>query len=149
MTKRHKTKVVDRIIVSLSAWKSQAPETSFSNLTYSQAELALAPPSDLRTQILALEKEIEGLKMQRIDADAAASKLLDAIISSIKGDLNHGKDSPLYRSCGYLRQSEFKPRASKKAAAAVVPAMVVMDASSIIYPVSGNGDSGNGGVNAA
>ena len=110
-------------------------------MTLTQAEAALAPPMDLREQILALEKELEGLKMQRIDEDAAASKLLDAIVSSVKGDLDHGKDSPLYRAFGYIRQSEIKTRSRN--ATAVVP---VIQAADQTIPLSGSGGA-DGAVN--
>jgi hypothetical protein len=136
MPKRHKTKVVDRINVSLSAWKSQAPESSFSGLSYAQAEAALAPPIELREQILALEKELEGLKMQRIDEDLAAIKLLDSIVSSIKGDLAHGKDGGLYRSFGYIRQSERKPKSSHQK---VMPVVTMETPVLLNHPTDGTG----------
>jgi hypothetical protein len=125
---RKKRRIEERIAISMAAWKNQAPEASFSGLTTAQAEAALAPPRELRVQILALEKELEGLRMQRIDADAEASKLLDSIVSSIKGSLEHGKDSPIYRSFGYIRQSEKKSGGSRKKPIPVVPVAMQMDA---------------------
>ena len=128
-------------MVSIAAWRALSPESSFSGMTLAQAEAALAPPIDLREQILALEKELEGLKMQRIDEDAAASKLLDAIVSSVKGDLDHGKDSPLYRAFGYIRQSEIKTRS--RTMTAVVP---VIQAAAQTIPI-GESTGADGAVN--
>jgi uncharacterized small protein (DUF1192 family) len=111
MTKRKKVRIEERVAISIAAWRAISPESSFSGMTLTQAEAALAPPMEIRERILALEKEIEGLKMQRIDEDAAASKLLDSIVSSIKGDLDHGKDSALYRGFGYIRAKSNQDRA--------------------------------------
>lgn len=134
MPSRKKRNIEDRIAVSIASWRALSPESSFSGLTLAQAEAALAPPIDLREQILALEKEVEGLKMNRIDEDAAASKLLDAIVSSVKGDLDHGKDSPLYRAFGYIRQSEIKTRSRK-----ATPAVPVIQATAQTIPLSESG----------
>ena len=100
---------------------------------------------EIRERILALEKEIEGLKVQRVDEDAAASKLLDAIISSIKGDLNHGKNSAIYRGCGYIRQSEVKARVRK--ATPVVP--VSPEIAPPTPPIETGGADGSANSNAA
>ena len=145
MPTRKKRNIEDRIAVSIASWRALSPESSFSGMTLAQAEAALAPPMELRERILALEKEVEGLKMLRIDEDAAASKLLDAIVSSVKGDLDHGKDSPLYRAFGYIRQSEIKARSRN-----VAPVVPVIQATSQTIPLSGSGGSdGSANSNAA
>lgn len=150
MTYRKKRHIEDRIVVSIAAWRALSPESSFSGMTLAQAEASLAPPIDLREQILALEKEVEGLKMQRIDEDTAANKLLDAIVSSIKGDLDHGKDSALYRSFGYIRQSERKPRSRKVTPVApVVAAPVIPTSLPTVLPNESGGADGVANPNAA
>jgi uncharacterized small protein (DUF1192 family) len=145
MTKRKKIKIEERVATSIAAWRALSPESSFSGLTLAQAEAALAPPMEIRERILALEKEIEGLKMQRIDEDAAASKLLDAIVSSIKGDLNHGKNSALYRGCGYIRQSEVKSRARKATPVVSVSPEIIPSTP----PIETGGADGSANSNAA
>ena len=134
MVKRKKVKIEERVATSIAAWRAISPESSFSGMTLAQAEAALAPPMELRERILALEKEVEGLKMLRIDEDVAASKLLDSIVNSIKGDLNHGKNSALYRGFGYIRQSEIKPRSRN-----VIPAVPVIQATAQTIPSTESG----------
>jgi hypothetical protein len=145
MTKRKKVRIEERVAISIAAWRAISPESSFSGMTLTQAEAALAPPMEIRERILALEKEIEGLKMQRIDEDAAASKLLDSIVSSIKGDLDHGKDSALYRGFGYIRQSEVKSRSRK-----VIPEVPVsLGTIQTMIPTETGGNDGSANSNAA
>jgi uncharacterized small protein (DUF1192 family) len=145
MTKRKKVRIEERVAISIAAWRAISPESSFSGMTLTQAEAALAPPMEIRERILALEKEIEGLKMDRIDEDAAASKLLDSIVSSIKGDLDHGKDSALYRGFGYIRQSEVKSRSRK-----VIPEVPVsLGTIQTMIPTETGGNDGSANSNAA
>ena len=60
----------------------------------------------LRAEILALEKQLEGRKADRSLADDTVSELMDLVVNSVRGTPVFGPDSPLYRAMGYIRKSE-------------------------------------------
>ncbi len=104
----------DRITVFRTAWKELAPQESFAGMTLAGFEAATALPITLRDQILALEKQLEGRKAERMTADTAANALLDLMVNSVRGTPLHGPDSSLYRALGYIRKSERRSGLTRK-----------------------------------
>ncbi len=106
--------VVERVQVFRSSWKELAPEATFAGMTFAEFEVASAPPLDLRDEIVALEKQMEGKKTARSDADIAAVELLDLVVNSVRGTPGFGQDCGLYRAFGYVRKSERKSGLTRK-----------------------------------
>jgi hypothetical protein len=106
--------IVDRIQTFLAAWRELAPTTTFSGMTLAEFEAAVSAPLTLRTDIVALEKQLEGKKTAKSDADLAANEVLDLVVNSVRGTPGFGQDSALYRAFGYVRKSERKSGLTRK-----------------------------------
>ena len=106
--------IADRITVFRTAWQELALQESFAGMTLAGFEAATTLPLTLRDQILALEKQVEGRKTERIKADAAANLLLELVVNSVRGTPLHGPDSSLYRALGYVRKSERRTGLTRK-----------------------------------
>ena len=106
--------IADRITVFRTAWQELAPQESFAGMTLAGFEAATTLPLTLRDQILALEKQMDGRKTERIKADAAANLLLELVVNSVRGTPQHGADSSLYRALGYVRKSERRTGLTRK-----------------------------------
>lgn len=96
----------DRIQRFRVAWRELAADESFGGMTLAQFEAATEPPLALRADIESLEKQLQGKKTSRSNADREAMELLDMVVNSVKGTPGFGPDSPLYRALGYIRKSE-------------------------------------------
>jgi hypothetical protein len=105
---RLKDRIVDRIQDVSAAWRALALDSKFAEMTLAEFEAAFAPPKTLRDEIKALEKQLEGKKTARSDADKAAAANLELVIDSVRGTPGFGRNSDLYRACGYVRKSERK-----------------------------------------
>lgn len=105
---------VSRVEQFRSAWRELAPEATFAGMTYEQFEGASAAPLDLRREILALEKQLEGRKTERSKVDATADQLLDLVVNSVRGTPGFGEDCALYRAFGYVRKSERRSGLTRK-----------------------------------
>ena len=75
-------------------------------------------PLEVRSRMLALRTQLGGIKLERDKADEAHSVLLTAIANGIRASPEHGPDSPLYRSLGFIPRSERRRPSSRKATAA-------------------------------
>jgi hypothetical protein len=100
--------IVDRIQTFRAAWRELAPAAEFAGMTLAEFEVAVAAPLTLRDEILALEKQLEGKKTAKADADLAANEVLNLLVNSVRGTPGFGRDSALYRAFGYVRKSEQK-----------------------------------------
>lgn len=109
--------IVGRIQLIRTAWGELALDATFAGMTFAQFEEAIAAPSTLRKAILAMEKQLEGQKTARAKADHAAAEVLDLVVNSVKGTPGYGRDSALYRACGYVRKSERKSGLTRKGSA--------------------------------
>lgn len=106
--------IVDRIGAFRAAWRDMAPEATFAGMTLAEFEVAISPPMNLRREIVALERQWEGKKAEKLIADAAANELLDLVVNSVRGTPGFGADCALYRALGYVRKSERKSGLSRK-----------------------------------
>lgn len=111
---RISTTIVDRIQTFLASWRELAPAATFAGMTLAEFEVASAAPLTLRSDIVALEKQLEGKKTEKSDADLIANELLDLVVNSVRGTRGFGGDSALYRAFGYVRKSERKSGLTRK-----------------------------------
>ena len=108
-TKNHMATIAitkDRIQRFRVAWRELAADHSFGGMTLAQFEAATEPSMALRAEIESLEKQLQGKKTSRSNADRDAMELLNMVVNSVKGTPGFGPDSPLYRALGYVRKSE-------------------------------------------
>lgn len=110
-------KIEARIESFRAAWRDMAPDATFAGMTLTEFEEAVAPPVKLRGEIVALERQWEGKKAEKLIADAAANELLDLVVNSVRGTPGFGSDCALYRALGYVRKSERKSGLTRKSGA--------------------------------
>ena len=115
-------KIEARIEAFCAAWRDIAPKASFAGMTLAQFEKALSPPRTLRGEIVALERQLEGKKAERLMADDAANELLDLVVNSVRGTPGFGRNCALYRALGYVRKSERKSGLTRKSGDTTVDA---------------------------
>ena len=101
-----------------AAWRELAPDQVFAGMTLAEFDAATAPPIELRSEIMALAKQLEGKKTERSIADQKAAEVLELVVNSVRGTPGHGPDCELYRAFGYVRKSERRSGLTRKRAAA-------------------------------
>ena len=106
--------IVVRIESFRAAWRDMAPEATFAGMTLAQFEEAISVPLKVRDDIVALERQLEGKKAEKLIADAAANELLNLVVNSVRGTPGFGRDCTLYRALGYVRKSERKSGLTRK-----------------------------------
>jgi hypothetical protein len=106
--------IEDRITTIRSAWKELGPQAVLAGRSLEQFEAETEIPLQLRAEILALEKQLEGRKVDRVRADDTVSEVMDLVVNSVKGTPALGPDSPLYRAMGYIRKSERRSGLTRK-----------------------------------
>jgi hypothetical protein len=106
--------IVFRIESFRAAWRELAPEAIFAGMSLAQFEEAVAPPLELRRNILALDKQLNGLRTEKSKVDETANELLELVVNSVRGTPEFGADSALYRAFGYVRKSERKSGLTRK-----------------------------------
>ena len=111
---RISTTIVDRIQTFRTSWRELAPDATFAGMTLTQFEVASAAPLTLRDEIMALEKQTEGKKTERLMADVTAGEMLDLVVNSVRGTPGFGQDCSLYRAFGYVRKSDRKSGLTRK-----------------------------------
>ncbi len=99
-----------------AAWRELAPTATFAGMDLAEFETASGPALALRADIAALELQLDGKKPARMDADMAATDLLDLVVNSVRGTPGFGPDSPFYRAFGYVRKRERKSGLTRKGA---------------------------------
>src|SRR5437899_1276447 len=100
---RHPTKKAEFIA---SAWDKEAGDSKFSSLTPAQYRSQIKVVSDLEEEITGLE---QGLAAKRGELKAGRkdlNKTSGRVVSAVRGDPEHGSDSPLLAVIGYVTDSE-------------------------------------------
>jgi hypothetical protein len=116
--------IVDRIETFRASWRELALDATFAGMTLAEFEVAVSVPLNLRGDIVALEKQLEGKKTEKSIADVTANELLDLVVNSVRGTPGFGQDCALYRACGYVRKSERKSGLTRRATKTAVNANV-------------------------
>ena len=135
MNKNIKTR--DKAQQFRTAWTQLAPPVSLGGMTLAQFEESISVLDTVHGEINALLTQLDA---KRTIEEARVRDVLDLIASSIKASPEHGRDSILYSSFGFIRQSDRKSGLHR------LPAVVPVVTPSGIVMGSNNG---TGGINAA
>ena len=117
--KNRKVNKINRVIAS---WETLAPASTFGGMTLAEFKTRVQPTTDLQDKLLSLVSESTDTekRLETSTEDSNAAALL--VVNAVKGDPDHGEDSPLYASMGYVRKSDRRSGLSRKAQPAnVVP----------------------------
>ena len=89
-------------------WKEHAEDASFYGMTLAQFQAKTKASIDARDTIRDLEQQLATARIERDNADPASLEVIANVVNAVKGDKNHGEDSALYASFGYVRKSARK-----------------------------------------
>jgi len=89
----------------IRGWTRFAETKSFGGMTLEEFKLAIAPSAAARVAVSDLEADlvVEIANREKVDQNSLAACTL--VVNSIRGDPQHGEDSPLYEAVGYVRKS--------------------------------------------
>lgn len=102
--KQNEKKINDLI----KAWTRFAPGKTFGGMTLAEFKDRVKPSLDSRDVLDQLQSDIDTEQTNRDTADMASLFAASLVVNSVKGDPEHGEDSPLYEAIGYIRKSARK-----------------------------------------
>ncbi len=114
MARKSPAEIFAQIRDAIGAWEEFAPEAVFYGLTLAQFRAVARPSLRTRTEIENLNRRLRRTIQRRVVADARTMRLVQGVVSSVKGDPDHGEDSALYAAMGYVRKSARRKRRRKK-----------------------------------
>ncbi len=117
----------DHINAIIDGWTEHAPDAQFSGLTLAQFKEKVQPSLDTRVEIEDLDRQRDGKRVDRNNADVISEEFTLNVVNSVKGDSNFGENSALYASFGYIRKDDRKSGLTR-AATNVVPVPTVLKA---------------------
>ena len=110
----------DHFNAVVGGWTEHAPDATFSGLTLAQFKAKVKPSLDARAEIETLNRQLDGFRVDRDNADVVSEEITANVVNSAKGDANYGENSALYASFGYIRKDDRKSGLTR-AANNVVP----------------------------
>ena len=113
--------ISNHINAVIDGWEEHAADVSFGGLTLAQFKAKVKPSLDARATIETLERQLDGLRVDRDNADVVSGEVTDNVVNTVKGDPTFGENSALYASFGYIRKDDRKSGLTR-AANNVVPA---------------------------
>ena len=113
-----KLSTIGRIELLSNAWRTCAPEAKFADTNWAQFRSATELSRAYRTKLVTLKLQVRSGVAARNQADKATRALLSRVVAGVKGDVNYGPDSALYRAMGFVPLNERKRPGSPTAAAA-------------------------------
>jgi hypothetical protein len=92
----------------IDGWEEHAADATFAGLTLAQFKAKLKPSLDARAAIESLERQLDGTRVDRDNADVVSEAIATNVVNSVKGDPTFGENSALYASFGYIRKNDRK-----------------------------------------
>ena len=104
----------DKLDKVTGAWEQLRPAKKFSNMTLDEFKAKTKASRDARARIIELETELSAEQTKRDTADIESAKIVEFVVSSVKGDPDEGPDGELYEGFGYVRKSQRKTGLTRK-----------------------------------
>jgi hypothetical protein len=92
----------------IDGWEEHAADATFAGLTLAQFKAKVKPSLDARAAIVSLERQLDGTRVDRNNADVVSEAIANNVVNSVKGDPTFGENSALYASFGYIRKDDRK-----------------------------------------
>ena len=90
------------------AWEEIAKDTTFADMTLTQFKNKVKPSVDYRTEIATLELQLIAARYNRDLADIVSNQECLLVVGSVKTHREHGENSALYKTMGYVPKDERK-----------------------------------------
>ena len=94
-------KVINRHDAIISAWRQIAPEQSFSGMTLAQYKTLSQGVFEVRNRIGETNAMLSAQNQELKMADDTLREIQRTIINAVRGHLQYGENSPMYRALGY------------------------------------------------
>jgi len=112
----------DHLKAVVAGWEENAADATFGGLTLAQFKAKVKPSLDARAGIETLNRQIDGVRVERDNADVVSEEIANNVVNSVKGDPAYGENSALYASFGYIRKDDRKSGLTRAATNVVQPA---------------------------
>jgi hypothetical protein len=106
--------VLDKITRTSDAWDEHAEDAKFAGLTLDQFKAKVKPSLDCRDKIASLRRQLEAAIKKRKECDAESYEFCAKVVNAVRGDVEFGEDSALYKALGYVPKSERKSGLRRK-----------------------------------
>jgi hypothetical protein len=98
----------DHLSAVTDGWEEHAADATFAGLTLAQFKAKVKPSLDARAAIETAERQLDGARVDRDNADVVSEEIANNVVNSVKGDPSFGENSALYASFGYIRKDDRK-----------------------------------------
>ena len=106
--------VSDKIETTIEAWEANADDNSFAGMTFAQFKAKVKPSLDARTTIATLRLQLQAALKNREDSDTVSWETCALVVKAVRGDVEFGEDSALYKALGYIPTSERRSGLQRK-----------------------------------
>lgn len=99
---------MDKLQKIESGWEQNAPGEKFADMDAAQFKAEIDKSRQVRDEIADQEARLKELYRRRDDVDKANLELANFVVDGVRASRKHGRNSPLYASMGFVRNSERK-----------------------------------------
>jgi len=111
-----KKQVAGKITRATEGWEEHTEDAKFAEMTLDQFKAKVKPSLDCREKIARLRRQLETAIKKRQECDAASTDICIKVVNALRGDIEYGEDSALYKALGYVPKSERKSGLRRMAA---------------------------------
>ena len=105
---------MDKVETITNAWKLNAPEAVFAGMTLQQFIEAMAPYFAVRTDLAEVDTRRATLMARRAEAKTSCQTVIERVVASVRADIAHGSNSPMWAAMGFVRKSARKKGLTRK-----------------------------------
>ena len=109
--------VSDKIETTIEALETNAKDETFAEMTLAQFKAKVKPSLDARTKIADLRLQLQAAIKTRDESDDVSMVTCALVVNAVRGNVDFGEDSALYKALGYIPKSERRSGLQRKKAA--------------------------------
>ena len=100
--------VAGKITRTTEGWEEHTEDAKFAEMTLDQFKAKVKPSLDCREKIASLRRQLEPAIKKRQECEVASTDICAKVLNAMRGDIEYGEDSALYKTLGYVPKSERK-----------------------------------------
>jgi hypothetical protein len=100
--------VAGKITRTTEAWEEHPEDAKFAEMTLDEFKAKVKPSLDCREKIASLRRQLVAAIKKRQECDAASIEVCAKVVNAVRGDIEYGEDSALFKALGYVPKSERK-----------------------------------------
>lgn len=108
------TKMMEKLLKILNAWKDIAPNESFGGMTLAEFEAEINKSLSVRAELVDLDNQITNKQQERDTTDDTNWGKSQLVVNSVAGNPKFGKNSGLYEAMGYVSTAQRKSGLTRK-----------------------------------